>query len=211
MRRVLPVMIALLLVALASVGALPARAAVEVPTGPVVAGVPGPAGVRAGDVVELRWRLDDPAVEELELELSVDGGPWRRISPELPGLTSRFEWRVPALGATHARLRLRVGTRDGEYDLPPSEPFAIHDDAAVARPLAAAPLSGSRELPGALRDSRPGFTAHAADQAADAPTRVALPTSSAGPVVELLHHRAVTDGAPAGPAGRQPRFVPLRN
>lgn len=211
MRRVLPTMIALMLAALAFVSALPARAAVELPTGPAIAGLPGPAGVRAGDVVELRWRLDDPSVEELELELSVDGGPWRRISPELPGLTSRFEWRVPALGATHARLRLRVGTRDGEYDLPPSEPFAIQDDAAVARPLAASPLSGHAAMPGALRDSRPGFTARAADQHADAPTRVALPTSSVGPEVELPHDHAVTDGASAGPPGRQPRFVPLRN
>lgn len=211
MRRALSMLIALLLAALASVLAVPARAAVEIPTGPAITRPTPPDGVRAGDVVELTWRLDDPAVEELELELSVDGGPWRRISPELPGLTSRFEWRVPAVSATHARLRLRVGTRNAEYDLPASEPFAIRDEGAVARPLAARPLSGFGALPGALRDSRPGFTARELDPHADAPPRVALPTSSVGPVVELRRGDAAVDAIPTGPSGRQPRFVPLRN
>lgn len=71
----------------------------------------GPAGttVHAGDVVTLRWEGLDSRTREVELELSLDGGRWVRISPELHALDGGWEWRVPAVSAERARIRLRCG------------------------------------------------------------------------------------------------------
>lgn len=90
----------------------------------------GPSGtvLRPGDVVELRWVGLDPGAREVELELSLDGSRWVRISPELHALEGRWEWRVPAVSAEHARLRLRCG---GEHR---EEVAAIGADFRIASP-----------------------------------------------------------------------------
>ncbi len=178
---------------------------------PIAATFSAPTGVvRAGDVIELTWRLADGSVEELELELSVDGGPWRRVSPELPGLTRRFAWQVPAIAAERARLRLRVGTERAEYDLEPSAPFAIAMDPAPVRPLAPdaefdAPARST------FRDTAPSLSARATGEPADAPTRPALLEPRPMRLASAPAALVPTPVAPTGPALRRPRFVPLRN
>ncbi len=103
---------------------------------------PLPAELRAGDVVTLRWSEPGHEVEEMEVLLSVDGGRSYplRVSPELDARSRAYRWRVPELDAAAARLRIRVGHRDGERECPPSAPFRI-----AARPATAA----RRPTPGA--------------------------------------------------------------
>ncbi|MFI5370661.1 MAG: hypothetical protein ACHQ52_03815 [Candidatus Eisenbacteria bacterium] len=96
--------------------------------------------VHAGDQIELRWDAMGRA-EELELLLSLDGGrTWRlRVSPELPGSSTRYLWRVPNLASAGARVRLRVRIDEREIESAPSEPFVIECD--PTRPLSRALVS----------------------------------------------------------------------
>jgi len=73
--------------------------------------------VHAGDVVEIRWRELPADVREVELELSLGGGRWVRISPELEALEGRFAWRAPQGVGGAAVLRLRAGGAGGERDV----------------------------------------------------------------------------------------------
>src|SRR5262249_46858057 len=56
-----------------------------------------PGEVRGGESVEVRWRAVAAEVHEVELELSLDGGRWVRISPELEPHEGRFVWRAPVV------------------------------------------------------------------------------------------------------------------
>lgn len=89
-----------------------------------------PATATAGAYVVLRWdRLPD-SVREVEVELSLDGGRWVRVSPERDATDGRFVWRVPEVASARARLRLRAGGDGFECELLASGEFRI--DARVA-------------------------------------------------------------------------------
>ena len=81
--------------------------------------------VRGGERIEVRWRELPATVHEVELELSLDGGRWLRVSPELEPREHRFAWRVPQMAATSARLRLRAGGEQWERVLAVGDPFRI--------------------------------------------------------------------------------------
>lgn len=93
-----------------------------------------PAGtvLRPGDVVELRWDGLDAGAREVELELSLDGGRWVRISPEMHALVGRWEWRVPAVSAERARIRLRCGGERREEVAAVGEEFRIESPASLS-------------------------------------------------------------------------------
>ncbi len=113
MRRPLLILPALLLLA------LPHAAAARTP----VLDVPGAA--RAGQRLEISWDGLPGDVREVELELSLDGGRWVRISPELEARDGSYHWSVPALTSAHARLRLRAGGDGFEGAVAASSAFRI--------------------------------------------------------------------------------------
>jgi hypothetical protein len=91
---------------------------IELPPHPVL---------RAGESFEIRWSAADPAVDELEILLSIDGGRHfpLRISPELDARAGRYVWRVPNLSSAEARLRLRYHRGGREIDGAASAPFTL--------------------------------------------------------------------------------------
>jgi hypothetical protein len=110
---------------------------------PARAGIPVlvvPAAVRAGERVEIRWDNLPASAQEVELELSLDGGRWVRISPELEAHERHFLWSVPPTGSAGARLRLRAGGSDAggdfEDEVTVSDGFRIEcsGPAIVGRP-----------------------------------------------------------------------------
>ena len=68
-----------------------------------------PPRVLAGERVHVAWSGLSSRAHEVELELSLAGGRWVRISPELDAREGRYSWRVPASFAGPARIRLRCG------------------------------------------------------------------------------------------------------
>jgi hypothetical protein len=146
-----------------------------------------PGMVEAGQRLEIRWAGLPETVQEVELELSLDGGRWVRISPELEAREARYHWRVPAVTSARARLRLRAGGRDAggdfERELTTSAEFRIESREPVAalhgsglewwrvgeraaacgweRTRAAATLSEERSAGMAEPDSRSQAHAHA--------------------------------------------------
>jgi hypothetical protein len=111
--------------------ALPIRAArASLPATPSVPRLAVSGPLRAGETVDMEWAPLGAGAEELELLLSLDGGrTWPvRVSPELPGESVRYRWRVPNLAAADARVRLRVRVNEREIELPASEAFAIESD-----------------------------------------------------------------------------------
>ena len=84
-----------------------------------------PRSPRAGDVVHLTWTGLEHDVREVELELSLDGGHWVRVSPEMDAREGHFDWTVPAWASGIARLRLRSGGELFEKIAVVSEAFAI--------------------------------------------------------------------------------------
>jgi hypothetical protein len=122
---------ALALVALAA----PARAAAA----PRLHGVP--AHVRAGSTVRITWAGLGADVHEAEVELSISGSHWVRISPELDAREGGFSWRVPAGLSGSARLRLRYGGEGFEAEGSVSAPFVIETGV-----LATNPVTPDREL-----------------------------------------------------------------
>src|SRR5262245_24613566 len=97
MRAPLPVVLVLALLAAAA----PAGAA------PRLGGIP--ARVRAGVELRITWYGLGADAHEAELELSLAGGRWVRISPELEAREGGYTWRVPSRLSGPARLRLKYG------------------------------------------------------------------------------------------------------
>jgi hypothetical protein len=173
----------------ASAGAVPLAIAILavslVCAGPATAVAPAEPGtprlastVHAGDCVVIRWD-HLPGVDELEILLSVDGGRTYplRVSPQLEGHETKHSWRVPNLGVSGARLRLRVHRGGHEVELAPSAPFDI-----VADPTRPGDLLLSHEgswwdglnagplMPGALQSgASPSLGAAHATELAEAP------------------------------------------
>lgn len=67
-----------------------------------------------GETVVFDWQGLTDGTHEVELELSLDGGRWIRISPGLEPREGRFEWTVPVGLVGEARVRLRAGSRNHE-------------------------------------------------------------------------------------------------
>ena len=68
----------------------------------------------AGERITFDWQgLPDDA-HEVELELSLAGGRWIRVSPGLEPRDGRFVWTAPTGLVGEARVRLRVGGRHDE-------------------------------------------------------------------------------------------------
>jgi len=95
------------------------------PTRAATPGLTVPAVVVAGQGLDLHWEgLPGPA-HEVELELSLDGGRWVRISPELEADEGHYLWGVPAVSSARARLRLRAGGEGFEAEVTASAEFRI--------------------------------------------------------------------------------------
>lgn len=111
-----------------------------------------------GDVVTIEWSGLALEVHEVELELSLDGGRWRRISPELEARDGGYAWRVPEWAAGAARIRLRVGGDGFERAL--GEPAVLSLAAQPARRASRGDATdGWWALSTEDRPSLPGITA----------------------------------------------------
>ncbi len=115
--------IARLLLALVLAAAMPHACGARAFAEPRVAGLPN--SVRTGESIDIAWSELPAGTHEVELEVSIEGGNWKRISPELEAHAGHFAWRVPAGMHGNARVRLRLGSEHGEVDSAPSEPFWI--------------------------------------------------------------------------------------
>lgn len=166
----------------------------------------------AGETIVFDWRgLADDA-QEVELELSLDGGRWIRVSPGLEPREGRFVWTVPTGLVGEARVRLRAGGR--------------HDEQVVAETplrLAAAIVLGPRtthedwwslESHGAPRSSMREHAVWSALATTTAFTHESSPTLADAPL-DIAHdppHRAGAFAVPVGPRTfTAPRSLPLRN
>jgi hypothetical protein len=81
----------------------------------------------SGTSVEIRWSPLPEDVEEMELLLSVEGLDTVsiRLTPQIDPQAGSFQWDVPRIPVTGARLRIRYGRDGRETDGEPGEPFAI--------------------------------------------------------------------------------------
>ena len=120
--RSLPPFLVLLALLATPVAALAAR----------LEGVPRVA--TAGSTLELTWSDLSAHADEVELELSLDGGRWIRATAEHDAASGRLTWRVPALMSGHARLRLRAGGTWAEAVVAHSGVFVIEGVAPAPRP-----------------------------------------------------------------------------
>lgn len=183
----------------------------------------GPAGTTllAGDLVELRWDGLDPGAREVELELSLDGGRWVRISPELHALEGSWDWRVPVVSAEHARIRLRCGGERSE------EVVAVGADFRIAAPRSPSgderrdflgewwPALDTRTHGAARTGLGEGAPATLAATELRAPADVPAPPSldlphDDGVKLSAAGDLALLRTAPHARSAR-PAFVPLRN
>ena len=200
---------------LAAVGLAALLAPVSVHAAARLEGIPEQ--VREGDRVEVRWSALDPDVEEVELELSVAGSRWVRISPEMEALEGRYVWRVTGGLAGPARIRLRAGGERGEREVA-SHAFTIVPQ-SFAHPAAILAWPDGWDL-----DERSGPAAAGSLAAAHSryallvETPVAATTSSAGAEFEDQRtptresaHALVLPAAGTLRAFRAPRRTPLRN
>jgi hypothetical protein len=191
--------------------------------------MPGPhlnfsagAEVRAGETIEIGWDDVDPSIDELELQLSLDGGRHYalRVSPELDPGDHRYRWRVPGLASGEARLRLRFHRDGRECDGEVSASFRIvaREGAAIEREQfhEGAWWSGERELeiPASRPALTPGHTPFLSS--ADAPlpgvtSRVAFATFEPLSRAPFQARTRESKQVPAPRLGDAPRFVPSRN
>jgi len=179
-----------------------------------------PSGVvRAGEVFEVRWQGLPEYVHEAELEMSLDGGRWVRISPEIHSLEGSYRWTIPNTPAERVQVRLRCGGEHREEVAAVSAEFRIVSGGEaegradfLGEWWSALEPPGSRAgRAGALDPHAPFFSEHFAHAAVEAPASVSLGTP--GGRATRLHsgaHRAIV--APhRGERSSRPDFVPLRN
>lgn len=179
-----------------------------------------PSGVvRAGDVFEVRWEGLPEYVHEAELEMSLDGGRWVRISPEIHSLEGSYRWTIPNSPAARVQVRLRCGGEHREEVAAVSSEFRIvAGGAASARTdflgewWSALEPPGSRATrAGALDAHAPFFAEHFARGSAEAPTSVSLGIPAGrGEPLHSGAHRGIAP-SPRRERGSRPDFVPLRN
>jgi hypothetical protein len=113
MRTLLTLITAMILLAAASTVRATARLGV------------GGGSLRAGVAERIEWSGLPEWADEVELELSLDGGRWVRVSPELEAREGGYSWVVPEVGCGHARLRLRAGGEHHEEIVAVSDEFGL--------------------------------------------------------------------------------------
>ncbi len=178
--------------------------------------------VRAGEMVEIHWSAPGSTVDELEIQLSLDGGRHYnlRISPELDPRVGEFVWRVPNLASGDARVRLRY-SRDGrEIEGEPSPPFRIsageNADPELAQIYEGIWWTGLRglDLRGALEAFEPaGATLKVSIGRELSGLLPRSPTGTfriAARLPVLLSHVESREGLVPRP-GAPPRVIPARN
>lgn len=92
-------------------------------------GISSPGTVTGGESVRTVVPKLPAGAREFELELVLDDGSERAVSPELPAGVTVVTWRVPNVPVRGARLRLRVGGEHWERELALSNAFDIRADA----------------------------------------------------------------------------------
>ena len=166
----------------------------------------------AGEAITFEWQGLSADAHEVELELSLDGGRWIRISPGLEPRDGRFVWTVPGGLSGAGRVRLRVGGR--------------HDEAVVAE-LALRVASEMRLGPSSTNDAWWSLESHGAPCDAVRETAVwssltnvtvfthdPSPTHTGEPARVEVESPSTAEptAAPAEPrAFTAPRRTPLRN
>lgn len=173
--------------------------------------------VRAGEKVDIAWSELPAGTHEVELKISINGGRWKRISPELEAQEGHFLWRVPQSMNGEARLRLCYGRGHGEEEAAPSESFRI-EGAALSGPakLEAEDQWTSRGgigegTFGEWADGVPHLSASVLSFDAELPPRM----GESLPELRITHSPVsavqVTSATPASPARPARVFTPLRN
>jgi len=176
-----------------------------------------PTGTGAGaSALEFRWSDLPSGAYEVELEISVGGGRWVRISSELEAREGRFRWRVPPGLCGPVRVRLRAGGEHQESVVAACA-FEVAGSASPGPALrdglgAWWQAAGDGALPGATLCSRDGDSlAPGADAPAIAASFVGAgegaPRASR-PVSFAAHARGPAGAAPR--RFRAPRRAPLR-
>lgn len=88
--------------------------------------------VRAGDEVVTIVPALPAGAREFELLLVPESGAEIQVSPELPAGVHEVRWRVPRTAARSARLVLRAGGEQAEWESPASESFELVPNSAAA-------------------------------------------------------------------------------
>jgi hypothetical protein len=172
-------------------------------------------------MVEIEWAPAGAGTEELELLLSLDGGrTWHlRVSPELPGESVRYRWRVPNLAAADARVRLRVRRDEREIELPAGDSFTIECDPtrpAERRLVSEGPwwdgLEGAGEAaPTVSGSGGPSLVAGRSSTASEDAPRLAMPVPTMPGVRLDPRDPEARSGSSPGNSFTSPWSQPLRN
>ncbi|MEQ1831803.1 MAG: hypothetical protein ABL977_02025 [Candidatus Eisenbacteria bacterium] len=173
--------------------------------------------LRAGERVTIEWSGLEPGTHEVEIELSLAGGRWVRISPELEARDGQYLWIVPSGHTGPARLRLRAG---GEH----REEVVARLDLQLGTALDSPParVDGSAEWWNLAADSHAPWHASFAGESASWGALVLplfVPTTShelSMPPARALDDAPVSTPARTTPLTRThafaaPRRAPLRN
>ena len=170
-----------------------------------------PGSVHAGDRIDLRWRDLPPEVREVELEVSLAGGRWVRISPEIVAAEASYRWQVPAGLVAEAQFRLRAGGDGFERVLATSRVFAIVCDSPNPRPRSPGLDDGwlssqCGPLPPGVDDHAPAF--HALGEPLPGEPAPRSPHAVAG-VSEVQRATSTSDSPVETRPPTPPTLVPL--
>lgn len=170
-----------------------------------------------GETLVIEWSRLPAGTHEVEFEVSLDGGRWLRISPELEPHEHRFAWTVPIGLSGQARIRLRYGREHEEHEGGMLE-LEIGAGAAVAGPgpgRAAGEwwsLGGSNAIPADARltdapSLSPWVTPlRALPNDPDASALPLVPVATCSRASGPVHHPPASAGV-----FTPPRNTPLRN
>jgi hypothetical protein len=172
-----------------------------------------PRTAHTGDVLHFTWSDLPSSVREVELELSLDGGRWVRLSPEMEAHEGGYDWRVPTSALGIARVRLRVGGEWFEHIAAESRAFQILGAGPPTRPTAGAEWWGvedtGRQLPRREITMRHDLAPGALDAEEDG--RTALKPTAGITSHRVLGHDCVALPMLASVRGaRSTRILPLR-
>jgi hypothetical protein len=176
--------------------------------------LPGDEAVSAGRIIDLAWTEAD-SVAELEILLSSDGGRTYTVcvSPELDPRSRHFRWRIPDLGTTDLRLRIRFNRGGREIEGPPVRARLFRGEPEAPEPLGLPSTSGEARTP------RPADGPRTPQRGAEQePGEGADPPGHHGNGRSVVSREAPASAIhPAGrstpaaaPLDRVPRFVPMR-
>ncbi|MEO5987375.1 MAG: hypothetical protein ABIU54_02270 [Candidatus Eisenbacteria bacterium] len=180
--------------------------------------LPGlPQVVRNGGRIDIAWSGLPAGTREVELEVSIEGGPWKRISPELEAHQGHYIWRIPAHFVGSARMHLLFGSDHGESYSAPSEPFEIEgigppgpahlceDDRWTSRG------GFGRWMPGQLADAAPHLKVLLVGFHAELPPRSSAEIPALRSAASPVQVMRVAQASPLGRPRAARVFTPLRN